>query len=142
MKIHEENHRVPFTAEQMFGLVVDVERYPEFLPGYLDASIRTRSGNTLYVAQKVGVGGICWRFGSVATVKRPETLVIRSTEPPFRHLEIHWRFAPLPTGCRVAFRLAYELDSKLLDAAIGPWFDSLAGWIVSAFLKESHRRFK
>jgi coenzyme Q-binding protein COQ10 len=57
MKVHEESHRLPYTAVQMFDFVVNVERYPEFLPGYLWAGIRGRSGDTLYVDQAVGFRG-------------------------------------------------------------------------------------
>lgn len=139
MKVHEESHRLPYTAVQMFDFVVNVERYPEFLPGYLWAGIRGRSGDTLYVDQAVGFRGIRWRFGSVATINRPERITIRSMDSPFRCLEIDWRFTTLPAGCHVAFRLTYEFNSRILDTVIGGWFDAIAERIVTAFLEQAHR---
>lgn len=141
MKIHEESHHLPYTIGQMFDLVVNIERYPEFLPGYLCARIRGRGGKTLYVDQMVGIGGIRWRFSSVATTERPVSIIIRSTDSPFRHLEIDWRFTASLTDCRVAFRLTYELNSRILDAILGRWFDAIAERIVSAFLKEADRLY-
>lgn len=141
MKVHEESHHSPYTTAQMFDLIVDVERYPEFLPGYLWAGIRGRSGDTLYVDQAVGLRGIRWRFGSIATLKRPERITIRSTDSPFRCLEIDWRFTTLPAGCQVAFCLTYEFNSRSLDTLTGRWFDAIAERMVTAFLERAHRLY-
>jgi coenzyme Q-binding protein COQ10 len=138
---YEEFHHLPFPPEQLFDLVADVERYPEFLPEYRASHIRRREGDTLYVDQRVGLGGFELVFQSVALLERPARITIRSRDHLFRQFEVEWRFASAPDGCRLAFRMNYRLGSRLLEGMVGRWLDRAAKRTVAAFVERARALF-
>jgi coenzyme Q-binding protein COQ10 len=96
-----ERH-LSFTADQMFDLAADIERYPEFLHGWVDARIVRRDAAGCEVDQTMGLGPVRHRFRSQATFQRPHRILVRSGEEPFRHFSLEWLVAADPAGgCRV-----------------------------------------
>lgn len=117
----------PYSAEQLFDLVADIERYPEFLPFWTSARIRRREDNVLYVDQAIRLAILQWHFLSKAELQRPRRLRITSTHAPFRHLEIVWTFEEQEESeCLVRLEASYGIRSRgtkglverLMDAAI------------------------
>lgn len=141
MTRHQETRCTPYSPEQMFDLVIDIERYRNFMPGYRSARIVRRADPVLQVEQTIGLGGMRWTFGSVATLRRPEHILIQSSDGPFRRLDIEWRFLALPAGCRIVFMMAGEFRSPLLERMAGHWIGALGKPVVSAFLREAARRY-
>lgn len=116
MRRQSESHWVPWTAEQMFDLAADIERYPEFLPHWPHASIRSQEGEVLRVVQEIDLGVRRLSFESRAVLQRPAHLHIESASGPFRRLSIDWRFTPERDGCRTALAVEIEMRSLLLEA--------------------------
>jgi coenzyme Q-binding protein COQ10 len=91
----------PFSVEQIFDLVADIERYPEFLPGWVSARLDARRESRLAVEQVVGLGPVRIAFRSEALLVKPERLEIHCRSGPVRDTRIQWSFAPdPPNGCR------------------------------------------
>lgn len=90
--------RLPYPREAVFDLVADVESYPEFLPGWREATIIRKEENMLHVEQTLGAMGLTFRFRTRATLSRPESIRIETREHPFRYLEQHWQFSA-PDEC-------------------------------------------
>ncbi|MGB5607513.1 MAG: type II toxin-antitoxin system RatA family toxin [Gammaproteobacteria bacterium] len=131
---HEERH-LPWSAGQMFDLVADIERYPEFLPGWTHASIARRDGHALTVTQGVDLGILQLDFESHADLQRPEHLQISSAAGPFRRLQIDWHFKPdARDGCLVSLAVNIEMRSLLLEAA--------GGRLLELFTRDIYRRFR
>lgn len=140
MPAHKEKRPLPWTAEQMYALVADVARYPEFLPWTSAARIRSRTARPdgaevveadLVISFKV----FRERFGSrvilYPTEKRIETDYL---DGPFRHLHSHWQFSPRPEGgCEVDFSVDFEFRNAILQAIIGVVFDEAMRRVVRAF---------
>jgi coenzyme Q-binding protein COQ10 len=102
-------------AVRLFRLAVDVEDYPHFIPWCLAARVRRRDGNRLDVENHFGAGPVDIRFRSRAEAHEPDLLVITSTDGPFRHFRLEWRFEPMPAGgCRVIAAYHMDLRSPLL----------------------------
>ncbi len=119
----------------MFDLVADIERYPDFVPGYVRARVIDRRDETLLVDQIVGLMGVHYGFRSVATLGRPERLRVRSSDRPFRHLEIDWRFTPRSSDrAHVELVLRYELRRGMVRRLGGLWLQPMARRILQAFL--------
>ncbi len=123
--------RVPFTPRQMFGLVADVERYPEFLP-FCEALLvkrRDRHGDkdSLVADMSVGYMAIRETFTTRVTFDPGQLAVhAQGTEEsrgPFRQLENRWQFRAAPGGCDVDFFIAYEFKSMMLQMLVGALFD-------------------
>lgn len=111
---------LPYTPERMFDLVADVERYPEFLQEYREARIRARKGDTLDVDQVIGFAFVELRLSALATLHRPDFILVRSRQALLGELEIRWRFEPATTGARVEFHMELTPPSRVA-AGIANW---------------------
>jgi coenzyme Q-binding protein COQ10 len=134
MPSHEVNRLLGYTAEQLFDLVADVDRYPEFLPWWKEARIRERGGDVYYTDQVVGFGPVRERFGSKTVLRRPERIEVTSSDPPFHHFHLIWQFKSISSkGCRVTLSVDIEFRSPAVQNLFG-W--SLAGEtrrVIAAF---------
>ncbi len=136
--------RVPFTAAQMYALVADVERYPEFLPMCtgLDVTSRTpvADGEDLIASMSVGYKQIKETF-TTSVHLRPSALAVDANylDGPFKRLENRWRFIDVPseTGRGSAsdtdFYITYEFKSPILGLLVGAAFDSAFRKFAEAF---------
>lgn len=139
----ETTKRTSHSAEQMFALVADVERYPEFLPLCEALTVRSRKerdGRTMLVADMtVGYKAIRETFTSQVLLK-PEVneIDVQYLEGPFRYLNNLWRFVPVgPTACDVQFFIDYEFKSRILGAVMGAMFDRAFRMFTDAFEKRA-----
>jgi len=125
---------LPFRREALFDIAADVERYPEFLPGWLSASIRRR-GDSMYVTdQVVGFGPIQQRFTSTTVLKRPETITVTSVDPAFESFALNWTFEPLSgDSSKVALSGALELRAPLLGGLFSRAATGQIDAILAAF---------
>ena len=131
-EIHREQS-FPFPCRQVFDLVADVERYPEFVPGYRWARILGWEGGRLRVRQEVGVAGMRWAFETDAAPDPPHTLVIRGRTGPFRELTIHWTFEPQADACRIRFHLVLRPLTPLPDRLGRGILERMAERTLAAF---------
>jgi len=134
MQLVERSALVTYTAAQMFALVNDVARYPEFLPWCVGAQVQEVSANERTAALKVARGVLRTEFTTRNTLSPDERIHMRLTHGPFRDLIGEWRFEPIGTrGSRVHFRVEFEFKNRLTAAAFNAVFESLCGTIVDAF---------
>ena len=126
---HSESRIVPYTADLMYQVVADVERYPEFLPWCAGLRVlqRERDGarEILIAEMLVGYKSLRERYTSRAVLDRhARTVDVVQTEGVFRVLETHWRFTPEGNGARVDFSILFEFKSRVLalaaNAVLGP----------------------
>jgi len=119
---------VPFTPQQMFDLVADVERYPEFLPlcEGLRVKERTRDAGheVLRAEMDVGYGALHETFTSRVTLDATTPYVtVAYLDGPFQYLDNRWGFETAPGGCMVDFYISYELKSLMLQLMVGAVFE-------------------
>jgi coenzyme Q-binding protein COQ10 len=140
MPTHAEKRLLPYTTEQLFDLVAQIERYPEFLPWCLAARIRQRDEALVVADLVIGFKMIRERFTSRVILHRPGRIDVRYADGPFRHLENHWVFeaappsAELPSGgTLIDFYVDFEFRSKLLQSLIGVLFHEATRRMVAAF---------
>lgn len=130
---------LPYRPEQVFDLVVDVERYPRFVPGWRAVRVLERGAGRLRVEQVVGRGALSVRFVTEVRIRRPQFIRIRTDDRPLRHLVILWRFAPAPAGgARVAFRARYRLRAGPLSRLAGRLIEDRLARVVAAFEARAH----
>ena len=135
-----EMHRsalVPYSAEQMFDLIEQVERYPEFLPWCTRTQLIERSDDIVAAMVEVGFRELNVRVTTRNEKRRPEWMAIRMQDGSFRHFVGEWRLLPLGTlGCRIDFSLRYELALHTEKLA-GPLIDRAANQMVDAFVRRA-----
>lgn len=133
MPTHAEKRVLPYTPEQLFDLVADVESYPKFLPWCIACRVRRRSGDKIIADLIIGFKMIRERFTSEVSLHRPELIDVQYIEGPLRHLNNHWKFRPHPEGCEIDFYVDFEFRSKLLQSLIGTLFNEAFKRMVAAF---------
>ena len=144
MPRHSESRTLPFTADQMFDLVADVEAYPKFLPWTAAARVRSETPRDdgarvmeadLVISFKV----FRERFGSRVVLwdegRRIETEYI---DGPFKYMRSNWRFAPNKDGCTVEFDVDFAFRNRLLQTAAEVFFYEAMRRIVRAFEDRAH----
>ena len=132
------NHK----PEQMFALVDDVERYPEFLPWCGGARVSFRDDARTRATIEIRYRGIKQGFTTENTKRPPSEMDIQLVEGPFRELDGQWRFIGLgERGCKVEFGLRYEFSSRLLAKLLGPVFEFIANSLVEAFTKRAEQLY-
>ena len=135
----ETVRRVAHTPENMFALVADVEKYPEFVPMCEALSVRTRrerDGVTLLVTDMtVGYKALRETFTSQVTLKPDDAAIdVRYVDGPFRFLKNEWRFEPAGEAeCDIHFFIEYEFKSRMLGAVMGAMFDRAFRMFSEAF---------
>lgn len=131
-----------YSAPQLFDLVVDVERYPEFLPRVLDARVTRRQGTTMWVDMTIGTSLLCRRFPTVATLERPHWIEIASPDPLFERFRQVWSFAPAAEGgTDLEYQVDFELRSRLLQAMVGAMLSDQANETVAAFRRRARQLY-
>jgi coenzyme Q-binding protein COQ10 len=141
MPTHAEKRIVPYTADEMFALIADVARYPEFLPWCAAARIRGTtplpdgSGTVMDADLVVSFKVYREKFGSrVTTHPEARTIDVEYLDGPFRYLQNHWHFRPLAGDrCEIDFFVDFEFRSAILQKLIGLVFHEAMLRIVRAF---------
>lgn len=135
MPTHAERRVVPYTQEQIFDLVADVERYPEFLPWCVAARVRQRPAPKIIVADLViGYRMFRERFTSHVAFDPPERIDVKYYEGPFHYLNNHWTLEPRDGGgCVIDFYVDFEFKSRMLQKVIRTLFNEAVQRMVGAF---------
>ena len=134
MQVVERSALVTYTAAQMFALVNDVARYPEFLPWCVAARVEDVSGTERIATLNVSRGVLQTEFTTRNTLQENAQIHLQLMHGPFRDLTGEWRFEPIGTrGSRAQFRVEFEFKNRLASAAFNAVFETLCGSIVDAF---------
>jgi coenzyme Q-binding protein COQ10 len=137
MPTHAERQILPYQPEQLFDLVADVAKYPEFLPWCVAARIRSRTESEIVADLTIGYGPFRESFTSRVMPSRPGRIDVKYEKGPFKYLNNHWLFVPDPGGTEVDFFVDFEFNSRILQAAIGLVFNEAVRRMVAAFHKRA-----
>lgn len=136
----ERSALVPYTQQQMFALVNDVERYPEFMNGCVGASVQQRGEGWLEARLDLAKAGFSHAFVTRNTLYEPERIHLKLVEGPFKHLEGEWDFTALSdSACKVTFWLEFEFKSRLLAFAAAKLFEHIASEQVDAIVQRARK---
>ena len=142
MPTHAEKRVLPHTREQMFDLVIDIEKYPEFLPWCVATRIRERDDEMVLADMVIGFKVFRERFSTRVEWERPGRIDVAYSEGPFKYLNNHWIFEPHGDGaCLIDFYVDFEFRSRLLQRMIGVLFNEAVKIMVSAFEKRAHAMY-
>jgi coenzyme Q-binding protein COQ10 len=139
MPTHAEKRKMPYTAAQLYKLVAEVDRYPEFLPWCIAARLKSRETNVDTWDLVIGFKMIRERFTSKVTLTPPDRtgrarVDVAYADGPFRYLANHWIFEPEQDGgCTIDFYVDFEFRSRLLQSIMGALFNEAVKRMVAAF---------
>ena len=142
MPTHAERRKLPYAPEQLFELVADVERYPDFLPWCVGARVRERKPTLVVADLLIGYRMVRERFTSRVTLDRPGRIDVSYSDGPFRYLDNHWLFEPLAEGgTMLDFYVDFEFRSRMLQKVIEVLFNEAVKRMVSAFETRARRLY-
>lgn len=131
--IHE-TRRMPYSAAQMFDLVADVDKYPEFLPWIIATRVRDEDDNGLTADMLVGFKALREKFTSKVELHRPDSLRVQYIDGPMRDLDNLWSFTPLDDGgCELDFKVNFTFKNRMFEAIAGQYIDKAFRKMVAAF---------
>ena len=134
----EKSALVPYSAAEMYALVDDVERYPEFLPWCSGAETPERDATRTLAILHIDYHGIRQSFTTENTKIEPVEMQITLREGPFDHLDGIWRFKALAvSACKVSLVLDYGFANPLLEKAVGPVFGMIANTMIERFVSRA-----
>jgi coenzyme Q-binding protein COQ10 len=133
MPSHHETRHLPYSAEQMFDLVADVKRYPEFLPWVSAMRVR-RDGPTETLADMiVGFKGLRETFTSCVDKEWPKRIHVEYVDGPLKHLRNEWVFRPEAQGCAVDFTVDFAFKNRVFEMLAGQVFGTALRRMIGAF---------
>ena len=134
-----------YSAEEMFGLVTDVAKYPEFLPWCDHASVLALEPDGMKAEIGIAFAGIRQTFTTRNQHVAGREVRMKLVDGPFSNLDGHWKFAPLgqpgQRACKVDLDLRYSFKNVALATVVGPVFDKIAGNLVDAFVKRAEHMY-
>ncbi|MBO1074397.1 type II toxin-antitoxin system RatA family toxin [Roseomonas marmotae] len=133
MPTHAEKRILRYTPDQLFDLVADVRRYPEFLPWCVGARVISQSETELIADLTIGFKMFRESFRSRVQLNRPHEVRVQYENGPFRYLNNTWKFKPIEGGTEVDFFVDFEFRSGLLQAVIGVVFNEAVRLMVRSF---------
>ena len=122
----------------MFGLVDQVELYPEFLPWCGGSHVLDQRPDGKTARIDIDYHGVKAHFTTDNANRVPESIVITLRDGPFRRLHGEWRFRALADdACKVEFELSYEFTTHVLEVIVGPVFSHIANTFIDAFVRRA-----
>lgn len=129
---------VMHSAEQMFDLVNDVRRYPEFLQGCQATEVISEGDDFIEARLTISMAGIKQSFATRNTLERPVRMEMKLVDGPFSKFEGIWRFQALsPEACKVSLDMEFEVANRITGVALGAVFKQVANMMVDSFVKRA-----
>ena len=133
MPKHSETRHLPYTPEQMFDLVADVARYPEFLPWVSAIRVRANSETEMVADMIVGFKGLRETFTSKVAKTRPDRIHVDYLDGPLKYLRNDWVFHPEGEGCRIDFSVDFAFKNRVFEMLAGQVFGAALRKMIGAF---------
>ena len=141
MKTVTKSVLIWYSPEEMYALVTDVARYPQFLPWCDHAQVLQEMGAEVTAEVGIAFGGMHHKFITCNQHVAGRQVSMKLVKGPFSHLDGVWEFSPVGDGSqrasKVALTLRYGFDNVMLGKLIGPVFDKIASSLVDAFVKRA-----
>ena len=142
MPTHAEQKQLPYSVEQMFDLVADVEKYGEFLPWCIACRKTHEEEGVIEADLIIGYKLIREKFKSRVTLDRPDHIRVEYLEGPMKNLSNEWKFIPIEEGCIIDFYVDFEFKNPMLQGLITMFFDKAVTKMVGAFEKRANDLYK
>lgn len=126
---------VALPPAELYALITDIERYPQFVPGCTVARIESRSEHEVVATLGVRRGGLDTEFTTRNTLDPDRSVAMRLERGPFKSLEGLWSLRPVgESGCEVTLRLRFEFANRFTGMMFAPMFEQTAASLVDAFV--------
>jgi len=140
MPTHAEKRELPYSPDDLYALVSDIEKYPEFLPWCIGLRVRKREQSVITADMIIGFKVFREKFTTRVTLQPKTRIDVEYLNGPFKYLNNHWIFRPAGDGaCEIDFFVDFEFRSILLQKAIGVVFNEAVQKMINAFETRAHQ---
>jgi coenzyme Q-binding protein COQ10 len=140
MPHHHERMSLPYSAEQMYDLVTDVRRYPEFLPWVTGVRVRSDDETEMLADMIVGFKTLRETFSSRVIKQPSNSVTVDYLDGPMRHLHNQWLFEGTENGgCTIDFTVDFSFHNRIFEALAGVYFGTAIAKMTDAFVKRADR---
>ena len=134
MTVINRSALVPYTANEMYDLVADIESYPEFLPWCAGARVLSSEADTVVAELEIKYKNVHKSFTTKNKMTPNQSMLMDLLEGPFKHLRGDWQFQALDeSACKISLELDFAFSNKLIGLAMGPVFANIANTFVDSF---------
>ena len=134
----ERSVLVPYSAEEMFGLVAGVKDYPKFLPWCAGARLRPQPNGDIEATVQIDYRGVRSEFTTLNHNDAPRLIRMQLVAGPFRRLSGEWTFTQLrDDACKVHLNLHFQFATGIVGRAVAPVFEGIAGSMIDAFTRRA-----
>lgn len=134
---------VPFSAQQMYTLINDIEAYPDYLPWCKTATIHTRAETQLEATLCIGKGLVKQTISTINTMIPNTQIKMQYKAGPFKHCDGEWNFIAVEDGdsSQVEFAINYEFNNALAAMTMEPLFNPITTTLIDAFYKRAQELY-
>lgn len=134
---------LPYSKEQLFALVADIESYPKFLPWCEGARIWEKNGDNILADLIIHFRGITGKYTSRVNLDKINSeITVELAQGPFKHLYQGWKFTETGEGTKVEFDIDFAMRSKIMEKIVDIMFDELCNKMMQAFEKQMEILYK
>jgi len=131
---------VPYTSDEMYVLVNDIESYPSFLPWCTEATILSQQEESLTATLSMALGKIKQSFTTENTMQDGSRIDIQLIEGPFKHLSGYWRFIQEDEqSCHIHLHMHFEFKNKIIKHTLGKAFYKVMDTLVESFAQRAQQ---
>lgn len=139
MTIVKKSRTVPYTCEQMYDLVNDIERYGDFLPYISSGVVHHKGKDEIQATLAISAAGMSKSFTTCNRLQANKMIEMRLVDGPFSHFEGFWRFDEVPEGCMVSLDLEFHFAGRIFSMLLGPVFEQVTETLVDAFCERAEK---
>ena len=133
---------LPFSAQQMYQLINDIEAYPQYLDGCVGAEMISQSAEHMEARLDLAKAGLKYSFTTRNRLTPCESIVMELVDGPFNHFQGEWRITALnDEASKINLDLAFELKGKVLTLAAKKLFEPVANNLVDAVAKRAKQLY-
>lgn len=139
----QRKETVPYTPTQMYDLVNDVEKYPEYIPWCRESEILLFNDDEMRATLSFELGGIRKSFTTCNLLQKNKMIELSLIDGPFKQLQGFWRFEALDNHhCQISFDLNFEFESKMIGMMFGPVFHQMTNSLVDTFIERAKKIYE
>ncbi|MBP6017950.1 MAG: type II toxin-antitoxin system RatA family toxin [Burkholderiaceae bacterium] len=129
---------LPYSRAQMFDLVADVEKYPQFMPWCGGATVHHKDDHGMQASITISLAGIKQVFTTRNDHNYPDLITIHLVDGPFSALTGRWEFQELAVdACKVLYTMEYAFSNRALEMVVGPVFNRIATSFIDSFTQRA-----
>lgn len=141
MTVVKKTRAVPYSCEQMYQMINDIEHYADFLPYFSSGVIHHQNDDEIQATLTIAAAGMKKSFTTRNLLQTNKMIEMRLVDGPFSHFEGFWRFDETHEGCVVSLDLEFDFAGRMFSMLLGPIFEQVTDSLVDSFCERADKLY-